>query len=94
MITSRLLRIVHSESPGAGMLGWTVIHVHANIVERQLHSIPYIDRESNLSSRSKMDCRWVLEGISGGRKSAVGRARVFQDPEKKQRYNRVRKIML
>jgi len=76
------------------MLGWMVIHVHANIVERQLQSILYIDRESNLSSsRRKMDCRWVLEGISGGPKS-VGRARVFQGPEKQQRYNRVRKIMV
>ena len=76
------------------MLGWMVIHVHANIVERQLQSIPYIDRVSNLSSsRMKMDCKWVLERISGGRKS-VGRARMFKDPEKKQRYKRVRKIMV
>ena len=76
------------------MLGWTVIHVHANIVERQLHSVPYIDRESNLSSsRMKMDCRWFLERISGDRES-VGSARVFQDPEKKQRYNKVRNIMV
>ena len=75
------------------MLGWTVIHVHANIVERQLQSIPYIDRESNLSSRMKMDCRWLLGRISGDRES-VGSARVFQNPEKKQRYNRVRKIMV
>jgi len=94
MIASRLLRTAHCESPGAGMFGWTVIHVHANIVERQLQRIPYIDRGPNLpSSRMKMDCRWVLGRISGDRDS-VGSARVFQDPEKKQRYSKVRKIMV
>jgi len=41
----------------------------------------------------KMDCRWLLGRISGDRES-VGSARVFQNPEKKQRYNRVRKIMV
>ena len=75
------------------MLGWTVIHVHANMVERQLQSILYIDRESNLSSsRMKMDCKWVLGRISGSDES-VGKARVFQDPENEQRYNRQRNIM-
>ena len=76
------------------MLGWTVIHVHANIVERQLQSMLYIDRVSNFvsSSRMKIDERWFLGRISGGRKS-VGRARVFQGPEKKQRYSKMRKIM-
>ena len=94
MIASRLLRTAPWESPGAGMLGWMVIHVHANIVERQLQSIPYTDRLSNLSSsRMKMDCKWFLGRISGGRES-VGRPRVFQDPEKKQRYSKVRKIIV
>ena len=40
----------------------------------------------------KIDERWFLGRISGGRKS-VGRARVFQGPEKKQRYSKMRKIM-
>ena len=75
------------------MLGWTVIHVHANMVERQLQSILYIDRESNLSSSGmKMDCKWVLGRISGGGES-VGKARVFQDPENEKRYNKQRNIM-
>ena len=93
MIATRLLGTAQSESPAAGMLGWMVIHVHANIVERQLQSILYIDRVSNLSSRMKMDCQWFLGRISGGREP-VGRARVFQGPEKIQRYNRARKIMV
>ena len=82
MIASRLLRTTHSESPAAGMLGWTAIHVHVNIVERQLHSILYIDRESNLlsSSRMKTDCKWFMGKFSSGCKSA-GRARVFQGAE-------------
>ena len=73
-----------------------MIHVHANIVERQLQSMPYTDQVSNLSSsRMKTDCnsQWLLGRISGGRES-VGRARVFQGPEKNQRYNRARNIML
>ena len=85
MIATRLPRISHQESLGAGMLGWTAIHVHANIVERQLQNIPYTDRVSNLSSsRMKMDCKWFLGRISGGRES-IGRARLFQGPEMKQR---------
>jgi len=40
----------------------------------------------------KMDGRWFLGRISGGCES-VGRARVFQGPEKKHRYSRIRKIM-
>ena len=36
---------------------------------------------------------WFVVKFSGGQKSA-GRARVFQGPEKKQRYNRARKIIL
>ena len=57
-----------------------VIYVHANIVERQLQSMLYIDRVSTLSSsRMKMDC--FVGKISDGRKS-VGRARVFQDSER------------
>ena len=64
------------------------------MVERQLQSIPYIDRESNLSSsRMKLDCMWFLTSISGGRES-VGSAKVFQDPAKKKRYNKVRNIMV
>jgi len=83
MIATRLLGTAQSESPGAGMLGWMVIHVHANIVERLLQSILYIDRVSNMSSsRMKMDCQWLLGRISGGRE-AVGRARVFQGPLEK-----------
>lgn len=94
MIATRLLRIAHCESPGAGMLGWTASHVHANMVERQLHSILYTDRVSNLSSsRMKMDCGWFLGRVCGGWKS-FGRARVFQGPEKKQKYSRMRKIMV
>ena len=57
----------------------------------------YIERVSNLlSSRMKMDSdgTWFPVGmISSGRES-VGRARVFQGPEKKQRYSRMRKIMV
>ena len=51
------------------MLGWTVIHVHANMVERQLQSILHIDRVSNLSSsRMKMDCFLgrISDGLSDG----------------------------
>ena len=44
MITTHLPRTAHLESWSAGILGWTAIHVHANIVERQLQSILYIDR--------------------------------------------------
>ena len=91
MIATRLLRIAHFESPGAGMLGWTASHVHANMVERQLHSILYTDRVSNLSSsRMKMDCGWFL---GSGRKS-FEKARVFQGRERKQKNSRMRKIMV
>jgi hypothetical protein len=41
----------------------------------------------------KMDCRWFLGRISGGRRS-VGRARAFGGPAKKERYNRMRMIMV
>jgi len=93
MIAIRLPKTSNLESPGAGMLGWAAIHVHANIVDRQLHNIPYIDRESNLlSSRMKMGCRWFA-GKSCGGCGFAGRARVFQDTEKKERYNRMRMII-
>jgi len=93
MIATRLLRTAQLESPGAGIFGWTAIHVHVNIVDRQLQSTPYIDRVSNLlSSRMKMDWRWFLGKFCGCRKS-VGRAKVFQGREKKERYNKVRRII-
>ena len=90
MIAARLLRTAHLESLGAGMLGWTVIHVHVNIVERQLQRILYTERVPNLvsSSRMKMDCRWFLGRISSGCK-CVGRARMLQGREKNQRYNKI-----
>ena len=73
------------------MLGCTVIHVHANMVERQLQSMLYIDRVSNLSSsRMKIDC--FLEKSSDGRKS-VGKARVCEGSEKQKKYSTARKIM-
>jgi hypothetical protein len=40
-----------------------------------------------------MDCRWFLGKFCGGSKS-VGRAKKFQGREKKERYKRVRKIIL
>ena len=94
MIASRLLRTSQWEFPGAGMLGWTAIYEHANIVEKQLANILYVDRVSNLSSsQMKMDSRWFRGKISGGRKS-VGRARTFQRPAKKEKYNRMTMIMV
>jgi len=94
MIATRLLKTAHFESPGAGIFGWTVIHVHVNIVDRQLQSMPYIDRVSNrLSSRMKMDWKWFLGRFCGCRQS-VGRAKVFQGREKKERYKRERRIIL
>ena len=64
------------------------------MVERQLQSILYIERVSNLGSlsRMKMDGKWFLGKISGGR-GFVGIARVLQGPEKQQRYSRMTKIM-
>jgi hypothetical protein len=41
----------------------------------------------------QMDCGWFLGKCCGGSKF-VGRAKVFQGREKKERYNRVRKIIL
>jgi len=66
-----------------------------NIVEKQLHNILYIERESNLlsSSRMKTDCRWFAGKFFSGCKSA-GRARVFQGDEKKETYNIMRMIIL
>ena len=77
------------------MLGWTAIQVHVNSVERQLHNIPYIDRESNLlsSSRMKMDRKWFVENFCDDCKFA-GRAKVFHGAERKERYNRIRMIIL
>ena len=94
MIANRLLRTAQRESPGSGMFGWTAIHVHVNMVERQLQSTPDIDRVSNWpSSRMEMDGRWFLGKFCCGSK-LVGRAKVFQGREKKERYNRARKIIL
>jgi hypothetical protein len=49
------------------MLGWTVIHVHANIIERQLQSILYIDRSV---------CK---SGLVTGKRPEPDRTRTCQD---------------
>ena len=44
MSSKRRRRTLHEDSLGAGILGWTETHEHANIVARQLQRMPHIVR--------------------------------------------------
>ena len=50
-------------SLGPELFRWTAIHVHVNMVDRQLQNTPNVDLSSNLSASGVKTATWVLVGV-------------------------------